>query len=76
MEAHGPEELREIPGVGKKISRDLWNLGVRSVGDLEGRDPEELYLFLPPKTPSFRWRIQAGLSVLLVWYSITTGKAP
>lgn len=37
------EELQEIPGVGKKIARDLWNMGIRSVGDLEGRDPEELY---------------------------------
>jgi len=38
-----PEQLREIPGVGKKISRDLHKMGIHSVGDLEGRDPEELY---------------------------------
>ncbi|MCG2796368.1 MAG: helix-hairpin-helix domain-containing protein [Actinomycetia bacterium] len=37
------EELQEIPGVGKKIARDLWSIGIRSIGDLEGRDPEELY---------------------------------
>jgi hypothetical protein len=36
-------DLREIPGVGKKIAQELWNLGCRSVGDLKGADPEDLY---------------------------------
>lgn len=36
-------ELRTIPGVGKRISHDLWSLGMRSVEDLRGRDPEALY---------------------------------
>jgi hypothetical protein len=35
--------LRHIPGVGKEIARDLRNLGIQSVGDLVGRDPEQLY---------------------------------
>jgi len=35
--------LREIPGVGKSIANDLWNIGVRSVADLRGGDPETLY---------------------------------
>jgi hypothetical protein len=42
-----PEEkikkLQIIPGVGKSISRDLWNIGIREVNDLKDRDPEELY---------------------------------
>jgi hypothetical protein len=37
------QQLRTIPGVGKSISRDLWNLGIRSVADLKGRSPERLY---------------------------------
>ncbi len=37
------KEFRRIPGVGKSIAEDLWNLGLRSVQDLRGRDPEELY---------------------------------
>lgn len=37
------KELRMIPGVGKSIAQNLWRLGFRSVGDLAGRDPEELY---------------------------------
>lgn len=36
-------ELRTIPGVGDVVSRDLWQLGVRAVGDLKGNDPETLY---------------------------------
>lgn len=38
------KDLRVIPGVGKSIAEDLWNIGIRSVADLRGRDPEELYL--------------------------------
>ncbi len=37
------KDLQQIPGVGKSIARDLWNIGIRSVSDLRGRDPQELY---------------------------------
>jgi hypothetical protein len=37
------KELRRIPGVGKTIAVDFWNLGLRSVNDLRGRDPQVLY---------------------------------
>jgi len=37
------KDLQRIPGVGKSIARDLWNLGVRSTGELRGQDPELLY---------------------------------
>ena len=36
-------ELTSIPGVGKSIALDLWNIGVRRVTDLKGKDPEELF---------------------------------
>jgi Pathogenicity locus len=36
-------EFQKIPGVGKSIAEDLWNLGFRSLGDLKGKDPEKLY---------------------------------
>ncbi len=36
-------ELQTIPGVGKTIANDLWNLGIRSVKSLENVDPETLY---------------------------------
>ncbi len=37
------KDLQRIPGVGKEISEDLRNIGIRSVQDLKGRDPESLY---------------------------------
>ena len=37
------KEFMIIPGVGKKISEDLMNLGLKSIEDLNGKDPEELY---------------------------------
>ena len=35
--------LRVIPGVGPSIARDLYALGLRSVADLRGQNPQELY---------------------------------
>ncbi|MDT8368152.1 MAG: helix-hairpin-helix domain-containing protein [Longimicrobiales bacterium] len=35
--------LQAIPGVGEAISRDLRDLGIRSVEELSGRDPDRLY---------------------------------
>ena len=37
------KSLLVIPGVGKSIAADLFNLGIRSVSDLKGRSPEQLY---------------------------------
>ena len=41
LEAH--RIFGHIPGVGKSISLDLWNLGLRSVNDLSKNDPEEMF---------------------------------
>lgn len=35
--------LRTIPGVGESIAQDLQNIGIRSVADLRGKEPEKLY---------------------------------
>ncbi len=35
--------LQEIPGVGKSIAADLWNIGINSVPELADKDPEALY---------------------------------
>jgi Pathogenicity locus len=37
------KEFRIIPGVGKSIAEDLWNIGLRSLHDLKEQNPEELY---------------------------------
>lgn len=36
-------DFRRIPGVGKVIAQDLWNLGFRSVESLKDKDPEQMY---------------------------------
>jgi hypothetical protein len=37
------KELKKIPGVGKSVAEDMWNIGIRSIADLKGQDPELLY---------------------------------
>lgn len=37
------KSLTVIPGVGKSIANDLWDIGIREVKDLSGKDPEVLY---------------------------------
>jgi hypothetical protein len=37
------DDLQRIPGIGKSISQDFRNIGIRSVADLKGKDPEKLY---------------------------------
>jgi len=38
------KELRKIPGIGKVIALDLWDLGYKSIDDLKGQDPEIIYI--------------------------------
>ncbi|MCC6198656.1 pathogenicity locus [Candidatus Nomurabacteria bacterium] len=38
-----PTLLTTIPGVGKSVSRDLQDIGIRRVADLKGKNPERLY---------------------------------
>lgn len=44
------KELQKIPGVGPSIAQDLWNLNIRSVADLKGKNPENLYRQLERQT--------------------------
>ncbi|MDB4978304.1 MAG: hypothetical protein JWM56_490 [Candidatus Peribacteria bacterium] len=37
------KELQTIPGIGKSIAEDLWNIGIQSVADLQNKNPEDLY---------------------------------
>jgi hypothetical protein len=37
------EALEQIPGVGQSIAQDLRHIGITSVGQLKGKDPERLY---------------------------------
>lgn len=35
--------LQQIPGIGPSIARDLWSIGIRSIADLKGGDPDTFY---------------------------------
>lgn len=37
------KNLQQIPGVGKSIANDLWNIDIHSVDELAGKDPQTLY---------------------------------
>ncbi len=36
-------DLRTIPNIGKQIKKDLLQIGIQSVEDLKGKNPETLY---------------------------------
>ena len=38
------KELLIIPGVGKVVANDLWNLGYKSINDLKQQEAEEIYI--------------------------------
>jgi nucleotidyltransferase/DNA polymerase involved in DNA repair len=41
--AESIKDLMRIPGVGKSIAHDLWNIGITRISDLSGHDPQILY---------------------------------
>jgi len=43
MKQKAIKDLRRIPGVGVSIANDLWDIGIKRVEDLVGKDPVTLY---------------------------------
>ena len=43
MKKHVRRELEQIPGVGPSIARDLHDIGINTIADLKGKNPETLY---------------------------------
>ena len=43
MESSSLQQLQQIPGVGKTIARDMHNIGIHSIDDLNGRQAHQLY---------------------------------
>lgn len=39
----GEKDLKNIPGVGKNMEQHFFNIGIHTIDDLVGADPEELY---------------------------------
>ena len=38
------KKLQKIPGIGPKLSKEFFDIGINDTSDLKGKDPEELYL--------------------------------
>jgi len=37
------KKLQQIPGIGKSIAQDLYDLDIRNISDLVGKDPQAMY---------------------------------
>lgn len=37
------KELMQIPGIGISLANDLWQIDIRQIADLKGKNPEQLY---------------------------------
>lgn len=37
------QSLQVIPGVGPKLAKKFYDIGIKSISDLKGKNPEELY---------------------------------
>ena len=44
VKKNNSSDLKTIPGIGKNIEQHLHHIGIETVEDLRGKDPEELYL--------------------------------
>lgn len=67
------KRFKTIPGIGVNMEQRLFNIGIKTIEDLVGEDPEELYL----KDTAFNGR-PADRCVLYVFrlavYLITTSR--
>lgn len=68
--------LQQIPGVGRKIAEDLWAIDVRSVQDLNGQDPTELYRTLCDRKGMHVDRCMLYVFRCAVYYASNTSHNP
>lgn len=62
-------ELQIIPGIGPRLERDLLNLGIKKISDLENKDPEKLYRKLEKLTNSHQDRCVLYVFRCAVYYA-------
>ena len=43
MDKQTEKLLRTIPGIGPRMAKDLWDLGIRTLADLAAQNPEEMF---------------------------------
>lgn len=74
--AQAMKEFQKIPGVGKVVAMDLWNLGYRTIRDLAGQDPDDIYI----RHNDARGKVQDICMLYTfrcaVYYAQTYGKSP
>ncbi|MBN2479534.1 MAG: hypothetical protein JXA94_04840 [Parachlamydiales bacterium] len=68
------KEFQQIPGVGKIIAQDFYNIGLRSIEDLQDKDPEKLFLDLCKFQNAKVDRCMLYVFRCAVEYSITKNK--
>ena len=51
------KDLTQIPGVEKSLATDLINIGINSIAELKGKDPE----FLFDQSNTFAGAVQDGM---------------
>ena len=74
-DANSLKELTQIPGVGKSIARDFIEIGVKSVQDLKGRNPEILYELINKKKGIIQDRCLLYVFRCAVYYASTEKSA-
>jgi hypothetical protein len=65
------KELMLIPGVGKSIAQDLLKVGIKSIQDLKGKNPETLYDLINKKTGVVQDRCLLYVFRCAVYYAST-----
>jgi hypothetical protein len=68
------KELRQIPGVGVSIANDLWNINIKSVAQLKGKDPEKLYNLSNKNAGAIQDRCLLYVFRCAVYYAETPAK--
>ncbi len=68
------KELTVIPGVGKSIAQNFWNIGIKKVSDLQGKKPEQLYKKLEAFEGGHQDRCVLYVFRCAVYFAETEGK--
>jgi hypothetical protein len=70
------KQLQVIPGIGPRMSQDLWDLGYRSVDDLQAEDPEHMYRQLRAQAGGYLDRCVLYVFRCAVYYAETEEHDP
>ena len=68
------KKLKEIPGVGNSIAGNLWDIGIKEVDDLIGKNPEKLYAMSNKKAGAVQDRCLLYVFRCAVYYASTDAK--